>query len=330
LARVGNPSLVGASAYEQGQVDQWIDYAKSSISSRIHTIYMGVFGHTAPQEAEYNDAVKAIKEAVKVLNTQLTGKDYLVGNTLTIADVVVAVSLVLPFQTILDGGFRKAMGNTTAWMERICKLPEMVNRLGHIKFTQKALKAILAAKPVEAKKEAVKAKVEEVVEEKKVNPLDVLPPTTFDLYSFKTYFVNLTQEKKKAEGFQFFLDNYDREGYCIFYIQYEKCEGEGVLLYQTANNLNGFLQRCDHFRRHVLAMHAIVGEEPALDIEGVWLYRGKIIPQEMLDNPQFEYYKQRELSIDVEADRNLIRDYWCAKNEDVVNGRKIQDCKMHK
>ena len=31
---------------------------------------------------------------------------------------------------------------------------------------------------------------EEVAKKKDVNPLDALPPTQFDLYSFKTFFVN--------------------------------------------------------------------------------------------------------------------------------------------
>jgi len=42
--------------------------------------------------------------------------------------------------------------------------------------------------------------------------------------------------------------------------------------------LNGFLQRIDHFRKHALAMHCMLGEEPNLEIEGVWLFRGKGIP----------------------------------------------------
>jgi len=76
-----------------------------------------------------------------------------------------------------------------------------------------------------------------------------------------------------------FYANYDREGYSIYYAKYEKYEGEGLVLYQTSNLMNGFLQRIDEkFRRHSLATMAIVGEEPNLDIESVWLFRGKGIP----------------------------------------------------
>ena len=94
--------------------------------------------------------------------------------------------------------------------------------------------------------------------------------------------------------------------------------------------MNGFLQRIDHFRKHALAMHAVLGEEPNLNIEGVWLFRGKGVPQQMLDHPQFEYYKKRELDVKNEADRALITDFWTAKVGDIVHGQQVQECKMHK
>jgi len=127
-----------------------------------------------------------------------------------------------------------------------------------------------------------------------------------------------------------FFAKYDKEGYSLYYAKYDKYEGEGVVLYQTSNLMNGFLQRIDSFRRHTFAMMAIVGEEPNLDIESVWLFRGKGIPQQMIDHPQFEYYQKRELSVDNEEDRNLIRDFWSAKVGDSVNGKVVVECKMHK
>ena len=96
-------------------------------------------------------------------------------------------------------------------------------------------------KKVAAKKEEVKQETttEPKPAKKDGNPLDELPPTKFDLYSFKTFFVN--EPDKRGKGMQFFFDNYDREGYCIYFLHYEKYEGEGQVQYQFANLLNGFL-----------------------------------------------------------------------------------------
>mmetsp|Transcript_10128 Transcript_10128/g.7593 ORF Transcript_10128/g.7593 Transcript_10128/m.7593 type:complete len:199 (+) Transcript_10128:654-1250(+) len=195
----------------------------------------------------------------------------------------------------------------------------------------KALKGNFVEVKEEKKKEEPKKqeKEEKPKEEKKeVDPLDVLPPTKFELDPFKKFFVN--HEDKRGEGMKHFFENYDREGYCIYFLDYEKYEGEGVVLYQTRNLLNGFLQRIDHFRKHVFASHMLMGEEPSLEIQGVWMFRGKGIPQQMHDHPQFEYYKLRELSVDNEDDRKLITDFWAAKAGDVVNGLTVQEVKLHK
>jgi len=35
----------------------------------------------------------------------------------------------------------------------------------------------------------------------------------------------------------------------------------------------------------------------------------------MIDHPQFEYHKVRELDVEKEEDRNLITEFWCAKKD---------------
>ena len=76
---------------------------------------------------------------------------------------------------------------------------------------------------------------------------------------------------------------------------------------------------------------AILGEEPNLEIEAVWLFRGKTIPQEMLDHPQFEYYQRRQLDVNNEADKKIITEFFCAKSDvTTINGAKVQECKMFK
>jgi glutathione S-transferase len=60
-------------------------------------ISRATFGWNTTTETEaFNHATKELKEAIKLLNTQLQGKDYLVGNRLTVADIVAAVALILP------------------------------------------------------------------------------------------------------------------------------------------------------------------------------------------------------------------------------------------
>jgi elongation factor 1-gamma len=129
-------------------------------------------------------------------------------------------------------------------MDRIIQIPEVRRRLGAVKFCSKALKPQAPLKKEEKKevpKPAQKPKDDggELPKKKEENPLDLLPPSKFVLPDFKTYFVNLAD--KRGEGMKHFFENYDPEGYCIYYAKYDKYEGEGTVLYQTSNLMNGFL-----------------------------------------------------------------------------------------
>ena len=63
-----------------------------------------------------------------------------------------------------------------------------------------------------------------------------------------------------------------------------------------------------------------MGEEPKLEIKGLWMWRGIEIPFEMKDHPQFEYYTCRKLDHTKEEDRKLVEAYWTAKDEETKIG----------
>merc|ERR1719454_1766847 len=145
------------------------------------------------------------------------------------------------------------------------------------------------------------------------NPLDLLPETKFDLFNFKTLFVN--HPDKKGAGVDEFLKQFDNDGWAFWYLQYEKFGTEGQVLFKTVNLCNGFMQRFESFRKYSFARHAVLGEEPSLDIQGVWLFRGTEVPQEAHDHPQFEYYKRRKLDVNNKKDVEIIREYFGAAPE---------------
>jgi elongation factor 1-gamma len=233
--------LLGSNEHEASQVDQWIDFVNTALAPHNMIVYRATFGWV-PVEAEvYNEALKTIKENLRVLNTHLQGKEYLVGGNVTVADIVVGIHLTIPFQIALDPGFRKAMPNVTAFFEKFVKYPQVIKRLGNVKACQKTIKPQL---PPKEEKKAAAPKKEEKKDDapavmKETNPLDVLPPSKFDLYNFKTLFVN--SPDRRGEGMKFFFENYDTEGYSIYFLHYDKYEGEGTVIYQFANLLNGFL-----------------------------------------------------------------------------------------
>lgn len=91
-----------------------------------------VFGWKEDKKA-HDDGLKVVKEAVKNINTQLADSAWLVGDRLTLADIVTFNALLLPCTLSLDAGFRKAMPNAFAWFNKMSKLPVVTRTAGYVK-----------------------------------------------------------------------------------------------------------------------------------------------------------------------------------------------------
>lgn len=167
-------------------------------------------------------------------------------------------------------------------------------------------------------------------EKKEKNPLDSLPPSSFNLFDFKTLFVN---HPDKKEALKIFWEQFDAEGYSVWRMEYEKAEGEGTVVFLTCNLMNGFLQRLETFRKYAFGVVGVYGEEPNLELRGCWVWRGNEIPFEIKDHPSGEWYKFRKLDVkNNEADRKIQEEYWCSWNADVdvVEGLRARDVKYYK
>ena len=89
---------------------------------------------------KYAEDLKTLKDEAKLVNSALKGKKFLVGDKLTLADVVVGWSLTTAFQLCFDAGFRKSISDLNKWFEAFTKLPEVVQAAGNIKSCAVALK----------------------------------------------------------------------------------------------------------------------------------------------------------------------------------------------
>ena len=76
-----------------------------------------------------------------------------------------------------------------------------------------------------------------------------------------------------------------------------------------------FLQKCVPLRRNAFAVHEVYDVEDDYKIRGLWMFRGKEIPQEMKDNDLYEYITFTKLDHNKEEDRKLVHDYWSKLNE---------------
>lgn len=118
-----------------------------------------------------------MKDKVKVINNALAGKAWLSGNSLSLADISVFMSFVLPSQLVFGEDFRKTVPHFNNWFEKIASLPAVVARAGYVRATPVAVKfeegnAVFSAPVVEAAKAAPAEKVEPAAAKKEEEDVD--------------------------------------------------------------------------------------------------------------------------------------------------------------
>ena len=91
-----------------------------------------VFGHAKTSE-KLAQNVQTLKDNVTDLDRALKGKNFLVGDQLTFADIFVFCSLIPAYQLVIDPEFRGSTTNATKWFEHLASLPEVRKRVGAVK-----------------------------------------------------------------------------------------------------------------------------------------------------------------------------------------------------
>jgi elongation factor 1-gamma len=145
--------LLGHSFYEQGLVDQWIDFSTTELEPARALWLYPILGYMEFNQQAYQAAKKDAGSALRVLNAHLLKHTYLVGNQITLADICICVSLVEMYQKVFAPGFIRNFSNVTRWFNTCINQPEFAGVLGKVVF---ATKEIHAPKPKKEKKKGSK------------------------------------------------------------------------------------------------------------------------------------------------------------------------------
>jgi elongation factor 1-gamma len=326
-------TLFGSSEFQAAEVDQWIDFAATEIDLPASVWIFPILGYIPNNPLATQRAKGDIRKVLEILNTHLETKTFLVGERISLADIVVATSLHRLYEKVLDATFRKQFVNTNRWFSTIVNQAEYVAVAGQ---TTLATKMEVApeeggkgeAKPKEEKKPAEKKPAQEKKpaekkpekkeadeeeeekyeddEPKKKNPLDFLPASKLNLDEWKRVYSN---EDTREKAIPWFWDHYDKEGYCLYFGDY-KYNNELGKTFMTANLVTGFIQRLEKLRKYAFGCILIFGTDGDNEITSFWLFRGKDIPQEMIECDDSEHYNWTRVdNYEDPAVREKINDY---------------------
>jgi len=124
IARLGEgkKKLYGNNALEASRIDAFLD-AECSFAPYLSYWAYPYLGYAAFDEAKIKDGKERVKKYLLGLNRALEGQEYLVNNTLSIADLVWFCALVGPNAALFTEDYLKDVPNVTAWFKRIHQLP---------------------------------------------------------------------------------------------------------------------------------------------------------------------------------------------------------------
>lgn len=330
--------LYGKTFFEAGQVESWLEFSTHELEVPVSTWISPILGWGKFNAAANAKAKEDVKKALQVLENHLHLRTYLVGDQITLADIVIASALVYPFKMVLDKEFRKPFTAVNRWFSTLVNQPEFQAVIGDVPLIDVALHADgdesgakKEKKAAPAKKE--KAKKEEVVEEapkpKKVeHPLAVLnreKPSPLVLDAWKVEYSN---NKDLSKAMEWFWEKFDAEGYSLWFCDYNY-NNENTKLFMTCNAVSGFLQRSEAMRKFAFGVMDVCGAEGSeIIITGCWLFRGDSEKHMIEANPDAEYYTWKRVTELTDENKARIAAYWC--NEDELEGRPIADSKVFK
>mmetsp|Transcript_10311 Transcript_10311/g.18172 ORF Transcript_10311/g.18172 Transcript_10311/m.18172 type:complete len:401 (+) Transcript_10311:101-1303(+) len=332
----GKTELVGKDAFEVAQIDSWCDFGLNEIDVPAAMVVNPIIGYAENYPEVSKQAMKDLMAALTTLDAYLKQETFLVGRAITLADISLATSLVLPMKLVLDDKVRKTIPSVTRWFTTCVNQPEFLKVVGPVTLVKKAVKAKGEAKGAAApakkaeKPAAAASDVPDPLAEpvKAKNPLDLLPKSKFILDEWKRVFSNSRDDYYKS--MVWFWDNVDLEGYSIFISKYNYND-ELTVGFQASNLIGGFIQRCDAIRKYAFGAVALIGSEAEkkMEIEGCWLMRGQDEKPILEANPDAEYHTWIKIATPVsEEDKKKIADLWCA--EESIAGKPIIDSKTFK
>lgn len=324
--------LLGRDALEAALIQQFIGVADNEVVRTLTPWLYPLLGYTAFDAAAVKAAATEAHKTLATLDKILAPRTFLVGHRITLADIVMACSLLPAYQNVLDAKERAKYLHLTRWFCTLISQPQFEAVLGTVSLCNKALespKKAEAEKPAEKKVAAVAA--EAAAEEEPVlaapkpkNPLDLLPPSKFNLNDWKYFYSN---NDTRPTAINYFWQNFDREGFSIWWVNY-KYNDELAKIFMTCNLVTGLFARMDHMRKYAFGSFLICGEDDNNEIMGAMVFRGQEIPPEITKIGDYESYTWTRMDLDDPKQVELFNDYLAWDGE--LGGKVVNQGKTFK
>jgi len=132
VARQGDSKLFGTNDLEAGQVEQWMDWVRGDLELAGAVWLYPIYGLFPNNPLATEKAKEDIKKQMILLDNHLATRSYLVGERISLADIVVACTLIPLYSNVFDVDYRSAFENANRWFDNVVNQPNFKNVQGEV------------------------------------------------------------------------------------------------------------------------------------------------------------------------------------------------------
>ncbi|CAG6014988.1 unnamed protein product [Menidia menidia] len=129
----------GVGTQQQSQVWQWLSFADNELTPVSCAVVFPLLGITGIDKKLQQSSRAELMRVLKVLDQALLPRTFLVGESITLADMAVATAVLLPFKYALEPSDKKEVMNVTRWFTTCINQPQFLKVLGEIDPCQKVV-----------------------------------------------------------------------------------------------------------------------------------------------------------------------------------------------
>ncbi len=111
--------IYGKNDFEKALIDQYLDWNNLTLESVYVPVLLVVLGYAPYEKESFENALETLKKALRILDDRLKQNKYLVGDTVSIADIAIVSYLAFFFRYLFDEKFRKPVPNLTKYYETV-------------------------------------------------------------------------------------------------------------------------------------------------------------------------------------------------------------------
>ncbi|KAI9292860.1 glutathione S-transferase [Neoconidiobolus thromboides FSU 785] len=135
-----NNPLLGSNKNDYAKILQYSYYGATQITPPALQLYMPLFGFAEYDKKVEETAYTRIDKALSYLDNEIKGKEYLVGNHITLADVFMFCVMDGLYRMFYTKEHRDQYPNFSSYFERISQIPEVKEVVGEFKYAQERKK----------------------------------------------------------------------------------------------------------------------------------------------------------------------------------------------